>query len=151
MKRRTALQALALLPAIHALPGMAASATVHVFKNPECGCCGEWVKHLDSAGFNTNVTLVSDTAAVRKRFNMPEQFGSCHTAVVGDYALEGHVPASDVKRLLHERPVAVGLAVPGMPVNAPGMEVAGMPVQPFDVVLVDRAGHGIVYSHYPKR
>jgi hypothetical protein len=150
MKRRTVLQVLALLPATHALPSLAASGAIQVFKNPDCGCCGEWVKHVEAAGFTAKVTPVADTAAVRKRFGMPERFGSCHTAIVGDYVLEGHVPATDVKRLLAERPAALGLAVPGMPVNSPGMEVRGAPAQPFDVILVDRGGNGTVYAHHPK-
>jgi hypothetical protein len=109
------------------------------------------VKHLEAARFAVKVTPVSDTGAIRKRFHMPDQFGSCHTATVDDYVLEGHVPAAEVQRLLSERPVAVGLAVPGMPVGSPGMEVAGAPAQPFDVLLVSRSGSASVYAHYPKR
>ena len=150
MKRRTVLRLLALVAAMQGRSSLGAGRSIHVFKNPDCGCCGEWVKHLEAAGFTTRVTPVSDTAAVRKRFKMPERFASCHTAIVDDYVLEGHVPSSDVKRLLAERPAALGLAVPGMPVNSPGMEVPGAPTQPFEVILVDRAGDGSVYARHPK-
>jgi hypothetical protein len=148
MKRRHFLAMLAALPFAGALPVRAASATIRVFKSPDCGCCSEWVKHLQSAGFTVHVTNVGDPGATRRRYNMPERFGSCHTAIVDDYVLEGHVPAGDVKRMLAERPAAIGLAVPGMPAGAPGMEGNGAS-QPFDVVLVDRAGAGRVYAHYP--
>jgi hypothetical protein len=142
----------AALPAALAVPSFAASpGSVHVFKNPDCGCCSEWVKHLEAARFAVKVTPVSDTGAMRKRLHMPDQFGSCHTATVDDYVLEGHVPAAEVRRLLSERPVAVGLAVPGMPVGSPGMEVPGAPAQPFDVLLVSRSGSASVYARYPKR
>ena len=150
MKRRTVLTMLAAWPAAYAIASHAANAPIHVFKNPDCGCCGEWVKHLEAAGFSVKVTQVTDTGAVRTRLKMPDRYGSCHTATVDQYVLEGHVPAGDVKRLLSERPAAVGLAGPGMPVGSPGMEVAGVPAQPFDVVLVDLSGRGTVFARYPK-
>ena len=149
MKRRAVLALLCAAPALRALAAPATNTAIHVFKNPECGCCGEWVKHLEAAGFSVKVTSVTDTAVMRKRFKMPDRFGSCHTAIIGEYVLEGHIPAADVTRLLSERPKALGLAVPGMPVGSPGMEVG--PAQPFDVLLVDRAGTGMIYSRYPKR
>lgn len=151
MKRRTVVAMLAAWPAARALPALAAYPAVQVFKNPDCGCCGEWVKHLETAGFSVKVTPVSDTAAVRRRLRMPDRYGSCHTATVDAYVLEGHVPATEVKRLLAERPVAVGLAVPGMPAGSPGMEVQGVPAQPFDVVLVDPDGRGTSFARYPGR
>lgn len=150
MKRRTVLTMLAAWPAAYAIPSPAANAAIHVFKNPDCGCCGEWVRHLEAAGFSVKVTPVTDTGAVRTRLRMPDRYGSCHTATVDQYVLEGHVPAGEVKRLMSERPAAVGLAVPGMPVGSPGMEVAGVPAQPFDVVLVDLSGRGTVFARYPK-
>ena len=150
MKRRTVLSMLAAWPAACAIPSRAADVAIHVFKNPDCGCCGDWAKHLEAAGFNVKVTPVTDTGAVRARLKMPDRYGSCHTATVDRYVLEGHVPATEVKRLLSERPSAVGLAVPGMPVGSPGMEVRGAPAQPFDVVLVDLSGRGSVFARYPK-
>ena len=151
MKRRTFLSAVAGLSPLTALPARAAAAwpAVDVFKSPTCGCCGAWVEHLKAAGFDVRVNEVDDTAAARKRFGMPDAFGSCHTASVGGYVLEGHVPAADVKRLLGAKPKAIGLAVPGMPVGSPGMEV-GTRRDPFDVLLVDRSGRSTVFAHYPK-
>jgi hypothetical protein len=149
MNRRDALALLAGLPALWAVRAAAANAAVHVFKNPDCGCCSGWVTHLQSAGFDVKVTQVSDTAAVRKRFGMPERYGSCHTATLDGYVLEGHVPAREVRRLLQERPAALGLAVPGMPVGSPGMEM-GATRDGYDVLLVDRAGTATAYARYPR-
>ena len=151
MKRRTILSAIASLSTLPALPIRAApsSPSIDVFKSPTCGCCGAWVEHLKAAGFDVRVTDVEDTTAARKRFGMPDAFGSCHTATVGGYVLEGHVPAAEVKRLLAAKPKAVGLAVPGMPVGSPGMEV-GTRRDPFDVLLVDRSGRSTVFAHYPR-
>ena len=151
MKRRTLLSAVAGLFALARVPAYAAAAwpAVDVFKSPTCGCCGAWVDHLKAAGFDVRVTEVDDTAAARKRLGMPDAFGSCHTASVGGYVLEGHVPAAEVKRLLGAKPKAIGLAVPGMPVGSPGMEV-GSRRDPYDVLLVARDGRSTVYAHYPK-
>ncbi len=132
-------------------PALAAqtSPVVEVFKNPYCSCCEGWVEHLKGAGFPVKVIVVDDTAPVRKRYGIPEKLGSCHTGVVAGYALEGHVPAADIKRLLATKPAAVGLAVPGMPVGSPGME-AGARKDPFDVLLVDKSGGSRVYAFYNK-
>src|SRR5690606_24523074 len=132
--RRFALSALAALALPLAVPSMAAPGMpeVHVFKSPYCGCCGAWVDHLKAAGFAVKVTEVGDTTAARKRLGMPDKFGSCHTATVAGYVLEGHVPADEVKRMLAEKPKAVGLAVPGMPPSSPGMDVPGR-TDPYDV------------------
>ena len=151
MKRRSFLSAVAGLSALARGPAHAAAAwpAVDVFKSPTCGCCGAWVEHLKAAGFDVRVTEVDDTTAARKRLGMPDAFGSCHTASVGGYVLEGHVPAAEVKRLLGAKPKAIGLAVPGMPVGSPGMEV-GSRRDPYDVLLVERDGRSTVYAHYPK-
>jgi hypothetical protein len=151
MKRRTFLSAVAGLSAVASVPARAATAwpAVDVFKSPTCGCCGAWVEHLKASGFDVRVTEVDDTAAARKRLGMPDAFGSCHTATVGGYVLEGHVPAAEVKRLLGAKPKAIGLAVPGMPVGSPGMEVGGRR-DPFDVLLVERNGRSTVYARYPQ-
>lgn len=146
MKRRTLLSGFALLPLLQGLPAFAAT-RIHVYKNPDCGCCADWVKHLESAGFTVQVTEVSDTAETRKKLGMPEKFGSCHTATVDGYLLEGHVPAADVKRLLARRPKALGLAVPGMPAGSPGMEV-GSRKDPYQVLLVSRSGNASVFASY---
>lgn len=148
MKRRALLGALATVPLLlQALPSHAAT-KVHVYKNPSCGCCTGWVDHLKASGFAVDVTDVDDTAAVRKRFGMPERLASCHTGIVDGYALEGHVPAADIKRLLASKPQAIGLAVPGMPVGSPGMEV-GDRKDRYEVVLIDRKGRETVFARYP--
>ena len=124
---------------------------VTVWKTPSCGCCKEWVAHLRQQGFNVVTQDVNDTAPIRQKLGLPAKFGSCHTAQVGGYVLEGHVPAREVKRLLREKPAAIGLAVPGMPIGSPGMEMgddmAGMR-DAFDVVLVSRNGSSRVYASY---
>lgn len=147
MKRRAVLTSLAAAAAALSLPVVAKEAlpTVQVFKNPSCGCCGAWVDHMKAAGFS--VTEVADISVARKRQGLPDRFGSCHTAVVGGYVVEGHVPAADVKKLLAMKPVAVGLAVPGMPVGSPGMEM-GSRKDPYQVFLVARVGRERVFSAY---
>ena len=143
--------ALAALSARSALPAFAALAgpEVQVFKSPSCGCCGSWVEHMRAAGFTVRVTEVNDTTAARKRPGLPDRYGSCHTATVGGYVLEGHVPAAEVKRLLASKPKAIGLAVPGMPPSAPGMDVPGRK-DPYEVLLVDVSGQSSVFARYPK-
>ena len=150
MNRRSVIRLLAALPTLIAGSAVAAGPSVHVFKNPDCGCCSLWVKHLEAAGFGVNVTNVTDTAAMRQRFGMPEKYGGCHTATVEGYVIEGHVPAPDIRRLLAERPAAIGLSVPGMPVGSPGMEV-GNRVDAYDVLIVNHAGGATVFSRYPAR
>lgn len=151
MQRRALLWGVAGLAAVAVTrPAWAAAPlpTVEVFKSPYCGCCGAWVDHMKAAGFAVKVTEVQDTNASRKRLGMPEQYGSCHTATVAGYLLEGHVPAGDVKRLLAARPAAIGLAVPGMPLGSPGME-QGDRKDAFKVLLVDKAGRASAYASYP--
>jgi hypothetical protein len=116
-------------------------------KTPSCGCCGAWVEHMKAAGFSVNVTKVDDTSVARRKYGLPDRFGSCHTAVVGGYVVEGHVPANDVKKLLAMKPVAVGLAVPGMPVGSPGMEM-GSRKDPYQVLLVAKDGRERAFSNY---
>ncbi len=151
MNRRNLLSLVASLAATAALPSLAKSSLpqIEVFKNPDCGCCGAWVDHLKAAGFPVKVQETQDAPAVRKRYGIPDALGSCHTGVVAGYALEGHVPAADVKRLLTLKPVAAGLTVPGMPVGSPGMEV-GARKDAYQVLLVDKAGRSSVFSSYPK-
>lgn len=151
MKRRYAVAGGLGLTALLALPFLAVvqAKEIHVFKSRSCGCCGAWVHHLRAADFEVKVTDVDDTAAERKRLGMPEQFGSCHTALVDGYVLEGHVPAAEVKRLLAAGTKAIGLAVPGMPVGSPGMEV-GERRDPYDVLLVDASGQASVFATYPR-
>lgn len=149
MNRRHALSMAMSTLALVAAPSFAAGALpqVEVFKNPSCGCCGAWVDHLKAAGFEVKVTLVEDTSAARRKHGLPERFGSCHTAVVAGYVVEGHVPASDVKKLLAMKPSAIGIAVPGMPVGSPGMEM-GARKDPYQVLLIDKQGRERVFSSY---
>jgi hypothetical protein len=117
---------------------------VDVYKDPTCGCCGNWVVHLQRQGFATTVTDLRDMTPVKTKYHVPAQLRSCHTAVVAGYVVEGHVPATDIHRLLKERPMVVGLAVPGMPIGSPGME--GLNGKPYDVLAFDAAGKTRVYS-----
>ncbi len=122
---------------------------VEVWKDPNCGCCKDWVKHLKVNGFRVKVYDEGNTAA-RKRLGLPDKLGSCHTAKVAHYVVEGHVPASDIQRLLRERPQAIGLAVPGMPVGSPGMDGPeyGGRKDLYDVLLVALNGSTRVYQRY---
>jgi hypothetical protein len=119
---------------------------VEVWRSPTCGCCGGWVKHLQREGFATKVNMVDDTAPVRAAAGMPEKLGSCHTAKVGGYVIEGHVPASDIRRLLAEKPKALGLTAPGMPAGSPGMDVPNSP--PYEVLLVASDGKTSVFQRH---
>lgn len=151
--RRLALAGLAALlgaPAWASRPA-AAGPLVEVWKSPTCGCCKDWVTHLESHGFTVKVNDTGNTA-VRKRLKVAEQYGSCHTALVGGYAIEGHVPARDIQRLLKERPAAVGLAVPGMPIGSPGMDGPeyGNQKDPYDVLLLRADGSAAVFASHNK-
>ncbi|HYP14127.1 MAG TPA: DUF411 domain-containing protein [Bryobacteraceae bacterium] len=129
----------------------AAAPEVSVFKTRTCGCCAKWVDHMRANGFQVNVTDVPDTTAYRRKLGVPEGLDSCHTAVVGGYTLEGHVPSADVQRLLKTRPrKAKGLAVPGMPIGSPGME-QGERRQAYTVVMFDAAGKSSQFQQYPAK
>ena len=147
-ERRRMVAGAAIALALASLSGgaVAATPTIEVWKSPSCGCCAEWVKHLQANGFAVKVNDSGNTAA-RARLGVPMKLGSCHTAQVGGYAIEGHVPAADIKRLLAEQPNAVGLAVPGMPIGSPGME-QGNDREPYDVLLVERGGSTRVYQSH---
>ncbi len=119
---------------------------VEVFKSPTCGCCGKWVEHLRSNGFKVNAHDVTDVNAERKRLGMPDRYSSCHTASVGGYLVEGHVPATDIQRLLKEKPKAVGIAVPSMPPGSPGME-SPKPVS-YETLLVQQDGSNQVFAKH---
>ena len=122
---------------------------VEVWKDPSCGYCKDWVTHMEASGFQVKV---SDTGnnAVRARLGIDGKLGSCHTALAGGYAIEGHVPAREIKRMLSEKPAALGLVVPGMPVGSPGMDGAayGGRKDAFDVLLLAKDGSTKVYQHY---
>lgn len=122
---------------------------IEVWKDPNCGCCQDWIAHMEQNGFAVKVHNTGNNA-IRTRLGLPQKLGSCHTARVQGYVLEGHVPAIEVQRLLHTRPRALGLAVPGMPVGSPGMDGAVYAGRrdPYDVLLVRLDGTTEVFRRY---
>jgi hypothetical protein len=136
------------LGAVWCMDVRAAPASVEVYKSPSCGCCGNWVRHMRTNGFAVEVKDVPDVDAVRLKAGVPPKLASCHTAFVAGYVVEGHVPAADIRALLTERPNALGLAVPGMPAGAPGMD--GTPAGGFDVLLFQPDGTSRVYRAHPR-
>lgn len=149
MNRKNFLKTVLVLPAAFAARLGAAGTHIDVYKTSTCGCCGQWVAHLRSNGFDVNVQDVDDTAPYRAKYGVPAAMASCHTAVVEGYAIEGHVPAADIRRLLRDRPKAKGLAVPGMVAGSPGME--GPPPQAYSVMLFTADGKASVYQKYPAK
>lgn len=125
-----------------------AAPVVEVFKSASCGCCGKWIEHMKASGFDVRATNVEDMTTVKGAYRVPEALMSCHTATVNGYAIEGHVPAWEVRRLLKERPPVSGIAVPGMPAGSPGMETPGTKAQPFNVMSFDKQGNTRVYARY---
>ena len=132
----------------------AAAAVINVVKTAACGCCGKWVEHMRKAGHDVRVTNVEDVTPTARKLGVPDDLRSCHTSSVGGYAIEGHVPAADIRRLLRERPAAAGIAVPGMPMGSPGM-VAGSPGMemgsnkpPFQTIIFTRDGKRKVFAQH---
>lgn len=121
---------------------------VDVFKTATCGCCSKWIDHMKAARFEVRFVDVpqEELDKVKAKHGVPARASSCHTALVGGYVVEGHIPASEVKRLLKERPRVLGLAVPGMPAGSPGMEVPGFQPPPYDVMSFDKQGRMRVFS-----
>ena len=147
-QRRQLILAAGLLP-VGAAWAQAPKPLVEVWKSPSCGCCKDWIAHLEANGFATRTHDTGNTA-MRQRLGIPMALGSCHTALVAGYAIEGHVPAADIRRLLQKRPQAVGLTVPGMPIGSPGMDgpVYGGQRDRYDVLLVARDGSTRVFATY---
>lgn len=121
---------------------------VTVYKSPTCGCCSKWIQHMKTEGFDVKSTDQMDVTPIKTQYGVPLDAQSCHTALVGGYVLEGHVPASAVKKLLKDKPKVVGLAVPGMPVGSPGMEVPSGQVEAYNVMAFDKAGKQTVYEKH---
>jgi hypothetical protein len=119
-----------------------------VYKTPTCACCDGWIAHMRQAGFVATVTLLNDLRPLRLSRGLPDALASCHTGLIGGYLIEGHVPAADVVRLLAERPDAVGLAVPAMPLGSPGMETPQGHRDPYDTLLVLRSGGARVFARH---
>lgn len=125
-----------------------ATETVTVYKSPSCGCCSEWVKHMENNGFEVTTIDTQNINQIKANAGLTRALASCHTAFVGDYVIEGHVPASDIQRLLAEAPTARGLTAPGMPVGSPGMEV-GDRHDPYTVMLFNENGQSQPFAHHP--
>ncbi len=155
MHRRTlltcapALMAAVALPAGAQSPSAAPLPVMQVWKDPNCGCCNDWVDYLRREGFRIQ-TFDTGNTAMRQRLGLPVKYASCHTALIGGYVVEGHVNAREIRRILTEKPEALGLAVPGMPVGSPGMDGPeyGDRRDPYDVLLVQRDGSSRVYQSY---
>ena len=155
MQRRLWLQAAAALLILNtaARAQTAAKPSIEVWKSPTCGCCKDWVKHLQANGFAVLTHEVDEAQknTVRRKLGLSDQYRSCHTAVVSGYVIEGHVPARDIWRLIRNRPPGLGLAVPGMPIGSPGMDTSayGGRQDPYAVLLVQRDNRSSVYQSYP--
>lgn len=127
-----------------AAPVLAASLTV--YKSPTCGCCEDWVSHMQESGFEMKVIDRDNMQPIKKQAGVSPELASCHTALIDGYVIEGHVPAADVRRLLEQKPAVRGLTIPGMPQSAPGMDIPGTP---YEVLSFDRAGNTELFSRYP--
>ena len=126
--------------------GPATGVEMTVYKSPTCGCCKGWIKHMKRNGFAVKAYNVNDVTPLKTRNGVPTRLTSCHTALVGGYVVEGHVPARDIRRLLEERPAIKGLAVPRMPMGSPGME--GSRKVRYQILSFDRDGNTAVYASY---
>ena len=138
-----------LLTAIPASAGARPARTtlINVYKSPVCGCCGAWVEHLRASGLQVAVHELDDVGPVARKAGVPDSVRSCHTALIGGYFVEGHVPATDIRKLLHDRPNARGISVPGMPIGSPGMEQDARK-EPFATLIVDRGGAPRVFTRH---
>lgn len=151
LSRRHMVMGMLVLPFLGAQAAPART-LIEVWKSPTCGCCKDWISHVEKEGFEVKTYELSESAktAQRSKLGMAEKFGSCHTALVNGYVLEGHVPGRDIRRLLNEKPRALGLAVPGMPIGSPGMDGPGYGGRkdPYRVLLVQRDGSSTVFQAY---
>lgn len=140
--------ALVLLPIKAAAPAtrVAASPLVTVYKDPDCGCCKAWVEYLRKHGFRVDAKDTRDLDQINANLGVPGSLVSCHTAMVGGYIIEGHVPAGDIQRLLKQKPKIAGLAVPGMPAGSPGMD--GSPSVHYQVIAFERSGKTHVFANH---
>lgn len=129
------------------MAAQAGAAVIEVSKSPYCGCCQHWITYLKEHGFEVKVTNTEGLNAVKDRLRVPEDLRSCHTAKVGKYVVEGHVPAEDIKRLLAEKPDAIGIAVAGMPAGSPGMDHHGGEKQPYETILFTAKGNKVFAKH----
>lgn len=128
------------------VPRVSVAADMTVYKSPSCGCCGGWVTHMESSGFSVEVQNVEDVYVIKEQLNVPPNAASCHTAKIGGYVIEGHVPAADIRRLLKDKPKIDGIAAPGMPMGSPGMEVPGEPADKYNVVTFSGGKMGGIFA-----
>jgi hypothetical protein len=149
IKYRTWLAGLFLSSMLSTGVATASELSAEVWKDPNCGCCNDWIAHIEEAGFQVQAFNTGNNG-IRARLGIAQKLGSCHTAKIDGYAIEGHVPAADIKRLLEEKPEAIGLAVPGMPIGSPGMDgpAYGDRKDPYDVLLIHVDGSTSVYQDY---
>lgn len=141
--------ALTLVPsALEAWAAPAEFPLMTIYKSETCLCCEKWVDHVKAAGFKTAVHNLDPMDPLKDQLAIPRHVRSCHTAQIGGYLVEGHVPATDIKRLLKEKPKIMGLSVPGMPVGTPGMDQPGIPAEPYNVIAFQKAGATSVYAKY---
>lgn len=141
------LVAASLLGAATLSPALAAGDEVTMYKDPNCGCCGKWADHMREHGFKVKEVISTQMGAIKHEAGVPRALGSCHTATVGGYVVEGHVPAADVRRMLTAKPAIKGIAAPGMPQGSPGME-GPYPADRYDVVSFDAKGGTAVFSSH---
>lgn len=148
-KRRAlrALLATALLGLAGLAPAHAAGEEVVMYKDPNCGCCGKWAEHMREHGFKVKEVATTQMDVVKREARVPQALGSCHTAKVGGYVVEGHVPAADVRRMLGEKPAILGISAPGMPMGSPGME-GPYPADRYEVVSFDAEGRTAVFARH---
>ncbi|MFU2488711.1 DUF411 domain-containing protein [Thauera sp. WH-1] len=141
------LVAAALLGLASLAPAFAAEDEVVMYKDPNCGCCGKWAEHMREHGFKVKEVSTSQMGVIKREAGVPQALGSCHTAKVGGYVVEGHVPAADVKRMLTDKPAVSGISAPGMPLGSPGME-GPYPAERYDVVSFDAEGNTAVFASH---
>ena len=141
----SATSATSAVPAVSAPSASSASlVSIKVYKDPNCGCCKSWIEHLEKNGFKVEVMDMPDLSAVKSKYGVTQELQACHTGVVGNYTVEGHVPADLILKMIKEKPAIAGLAVPGMPMGSPGME--GATKEKYDILTFDRAGRTTVYA-----
>lgn len=149
VSRRTAILALSAFGIAGQNSQAAEPRSITVYKTPSCGCCKNWVTHLEQGGFKPTIEEFEDLTPIRARFGIPTHLAACHTGFIQGYVIEGHVPASDIAQLLKTKPRALGLVVPGMPPGSPGMEVPGGNKEPYNtLLLVDRSGKTRVFAKH---
>jgi hypothetical protein len=148
--RTVCLFCLALLLTSPAVAATEDQRSIEVWKSPTCGCCGKWVEHLEENGFAVKAKNTSPAMLdrIKRQAGIEDKLASCHTGLIDGYAIEGHVPAADIKKLLEERPDAIGLTVPNMPIGSPGMEQPGGETEPYDVLLVKKDGSVEVFARH---